>query len=708
MDANAYGIADLLRRAARYYPQKTFLVVGDRRVTYEELDQRSNRLSQALLALGIRKGDHVSILFQNSPQFMECFFAAAKLGAANVLLSTRLAPRELAYEIDQSDSSVLLCDARFAETIDAIRPELPRLKSVVIDDRVSRNGALSYEELLAAFPPEDPGAEVHLQDPCIMYYTSGTTGLPKAAVRTHLNALSTAQWAAVKSTTDLGYDIWLGFAPWFHMAGWECNALPAMLTSSTLISASSFDPAKVLEAIEREKVTVLFLVPTMAARIVNLPELDRFDRSSVRNLVCGSAPIPELLKMKIMDCFPNADYHEGYGSTEGGQIAVLNRDDAVRKSLCAGSAVYSAKIRVVDDFENDVPIGEIGEIVVQGPQVMSGGYYKDPEKTAEAFRGGWFHTGDLGRMDAEQRLYVVDRKKDMIKTGSENVYSAEVESVILEHPAVLEAAVIGLPDEEWGERVAAVVVLKEDATLSEGELIEYCRSKMAHYRCPKQVFLLGEPLPVVSTGKINKRELRTRFGGSPPPLPRKAEAVRGMSCGEPRELVAAISTRAAEAAQRASWLAHEYLRMYGSCGQCVIAAVQQTMGGEVDEAAFKAAHALAGGAASSGEGTCGALSGGMMAISSVVGREWPSFARGGSVAAMVPAKRLYDHFVEEYGSCVCRGVLTRVLGRPYNLWDADDARAYLEAGGRSDKCADVSGKVAEWTVEILKESETAT
>ena len=610
-------------------------------------------------------------------------------------------------EIDQSDSGVLLCDGRFAEMIAAIRPELSRLKSIVIDDRISRSGAESYEQLLAAFPPEDPGAEVHLQDPCVMYYTSGTTGLPKAAVRTHLNALSTAQWAAVKSTTDLGYDIWLGFAPWFHMAGWECNALPAMLTGSTLITASSFDPAKVLEAIEREKVTVLFLVPTMATRIVNLPDLDRFDRSSVRNLVCGSAPIPELLKKKIMDCFPNADYHEGYGSTEGGQIAVLNRDDAVRKVLCAGTAVYSAKIRIVDDCDNDVPVDEIGEIVVQGPQVMSGGYYKDPEKTAEAFRGGWFHTGDLGRMDAEQRLYVVDRKKDMIKTGSENVYSAEVESVILEHPSVLEAAVIGLPDEEWGERVAAVVVLKEDAILTESELIEYCRSKMAHYRCPKQVFLLGETLPIVSTGKINKRELRIRFGGSPPPPQQKAEVIHSLPREEQRVFETTVSARAAEAAQRAHWLAHEYLRMYGSCGQCVIAAVQQTIGGEVDEAAFKAAHLLAGGAASSGEGTCGALSGGMMAISSVMGRDWASFARGGSVGAMVPAKRLYDRFVQEYGSCVCRGVLTRVLGRPYDLWDADDARAYLEAGGRSDKCADVSGKVASWTVEILQESKTA-
>jgi acyl-CoA synthetase (AMP-forming)/AMP-acid ligase II len=248
----------------------------------------------------------------------------------------------------------------------------------------------------------------------------------------------------------------------------------------------------------------------MSIVVMNVPDIDKYDLSSVRAFTSGAAPTPEELKRNILKYFPNAGYYEGYGMTETGTITQLNPEDSLRKEMCAGIPYHNVRMRLVDDDDNDVPVGEIGEVVVQGPQVILE-YYKDPERTAEETTGGWFHTGDLGKLDNEGFLYLVDRKKDMIITGAENVYSAEVESALFAHPKVLEAAAIGLPDEKWGERVAAVIVLKKGQKMKEQELIDFCRDQLAHYKSPKQVIFLNDPLPRTSSGKVLKRELRAKF-----------------------------------------------------------------------------------------------------------------------------------------------------------------------------------------------------
>lgn len=505
---NTYSVSDWLRRGAQYYPGKQCLVIDNERITYGDLDERVNRLTNGLISKGINKGDHIAFLFLNSSQLVETYFAIAKAGAVSVPLNTRLSGREYSYMMSNSDSKMLIYGSEFFQAIESIRTELTSVE-IVLDSETVPIGTIKYEDLIAKSPSNDPNVEVGWNDGCVIYYTAGTTGTPKGAFRTHSNVTTCAANSAFYFGT--GFDAtWLGFPPWFHLGGTECFLLPSILTGARMVTEKTFDPVKVLELIEKEKVTTAFLVPAMSIMLLNFPEINKYDRSSVRVYVSGTAPTPEDLKRKILEYFPNASYIDAYGMTEAGLISVLPPQDALRKEMCVGFPIHNVRMRLVDDQDIDVPVGEVGEVILQGPQIFSE-YYNDREKTLNETKGGWFHTGDLGRLDKENYLYLVDRKKDMIISGGENVYSAEVESVMFDHPKVLEAATIGLPDDKWGERVTAIVVLKEGQEMNEQELIDFCRDRLAHYKCPKQVIFLNEPLPRTSYGKVLKRELRSKY-----------------------------------------------------------------------------------------------------------------------------------------------------------------------------------------------------
>ena len=509
MDINTVNVGRVLARNGRYHPEKTAIIFEGRRISYQELNNRANRLYHGIMGMGVKKGDKVAILFYNSPQFIESYFAIVKAGAVVVPLNFRLAARELEYQIDNSDAAILIYSEEFKEVIESIRSNLKKVKEYICWGEDIPSGSVDYEKLIAGSPDPEPQVEVNEEDGCVIYYTAGTTGLPKGAYRTHHNVL----WTAAGYTIAFSFsfdDIISGFPPFFHLAGFEAFTLPTFVVGGTVVVAKAFDPQKAIKAIQDEKVTTTFMVPAMSIAVWNLPDINNYDLSSLRIYMTASAPLATEMKKKIIKNLPHVKFFEGYGMTETGELTELPPKDAMRKDMCVGIPAFHVRIRLVDDEGKDVPRGEIGEVVAQGPCIIRE-YYKEPEKTKETIRDGWFHTGDLGRFDEEGYLYLVDRKKDMVLTGGENVYSAEVENVIFKHPKVLEASIIGLPDEKWGEVVTAVVVLKPEEKMTEEELIDLCRKDLAGYKCPKVVKFLDTPLPRNTFGKVLKRELREKF-----------------------------------------------------------------------------------------------------------------------------------------------------------------------------------------------------
>ncbi len=510
MGVNDLSIGDILKRSATYFPNRTAVVFEGRRLTYAEINDQTNRLANALTDIGVKKGDKVTVLFYNSFQFIESNFAIMKIGATAVPLNFRLAAPEFSFMIDHSDSTVVICGEEFCETIDAIRPNLPKVRTYICDSPTPPPGMLSYETLKAKSSNQEPNVAVGLEDTCQICYTSGTTGLPKGACETH----HTAYWAVLTTILTFGIkdqDVGLGLLPFFHRGGWTCTVVPLFLLGGTLVTEKAFEPVSLLEAIEKEKINMAFIVPTVSARIWDLPDIGKYDLSSLRVYASIGSAMPFELKKRIIQHLPNVEFYDGFGLTEaGGGLTHTPVNDPLRQEEPGGMADFHQRLRIVDDDGKDVPLGTVGEVVVQGPAV-SKGYYRNDEATKEAIKDGWFYTGELARLDEEGYYHFVDRKKDMIVTGGENVYSAEVERVIHRHPNILEAAVIGLPDEKWGERVTAVVVLKDNKEMTERELIDFCRENLAHYKCPKQVKFFNEPLPKTGNQKILKRELKARF-----------------------------------------------------------------------------------------------------------------------------------------------------------------------------------------------------
>jgi O-succinylbenzoate-CoA ligase len=487
------GIGSWPRRRARKTPHRIAVVHDGVERTYRELDDRVTRLARVLHSLGVRRGDRVAYLGENHPAFLETLFAAGQLGAVMVPLNTRLAGAEIAYMLADSGAAVLVRGRGSAAPDDLGVPVLD------VHD--------GYEERLAAASAEPVDEPVFADDPCLIMYTSGTTGQPKGAVLTHGNIT----WNCLNVLVDLdlaGDEVTLVTAPLFHTAALNMTCLPTLLTGGRVLVEPAFRPDRALDLIVRHRVTFLFGVPTMFDALASADGWDQADLSSVRTMLCGGAPVPESLIRTYLA--RGLSFVQGYGMTETSPGALcLDRDMMRRKAGSAGVPHFFTDVRVAGADGADA---QEGEVLVRGPNVMRG-YWKRPAETRAALTGdGWFRSGDLARVDADGYVYVVDRIKDMIISGGENIYPAEVENALYDHPDVAECAVIGVPDAKWGEVGKAVVVLREGAVPDEEALLDHLRARLGRYKVPASVEFVAA-LPRSAAGKVLKPELRRAYAG---------------------------------------------------------------------------------------------------------------------------------------------------------------------------------------------------
>ncbi|MEV6313128.1 long-chain-fatty-acid--CoA ligase [Streptomyces sp. NPDC051840] len=503
-----------LARNARKFPERTAFVHGTRSLTYAELDVRVSRLANALAERGIGAGDRIAIVMYNRIELAECFLAAARLGAIGVPVNFRLVADEVAYILADCGARALVCDAKTAPTCVAAAAELDGPATVLVTDDPAAYGpdAEAYETALAGASPEDPGIDVPETDPAYIMYTSGTTGRPKGAVLTHLNlVMGTLLNMAVVGGIPSEPDNSLLGVPMFHIAGLNLS-LRGLVDGGRVVIDSSpvFDAAAFVDQLERERITSCFLVPSQWQAICALPGLK--DRDLVlRAPSWGASVAPPSVLEALQDNFPDAPAYTAFGQTEMSPVTTLLRaEDAVRKFGSVGTPLPGIEVRIVDEEMRDVPRGEVGEIVYRGPTAMLG-YWNKPEATEEAFKGGWFHSGDLCRMDDDGFIYVVDRKKDMIISGGENIYCAEVEAVLDTHPDIAQAVVIGVDHPKWVQTPRAIVVPAEGAKLTEQDVLEHCRGRLASYKKPTSVVFV-EALPRNASGKVQKFRLREQYG----------------------------------------------------------------------------------------------------------------------------------------------------------------------------------------------------
>ncbi|MEU0842116.1 long-chain fatty acid--CoA ligase [Streptomyces sp. NPDC005962] len=488
------GIGSWPRRRARKTPGRTAVVHGDDTQTYRELDETVTRFARALRARGIGRGDRVAYLGPNHPAFLHALFATCAVGAVFVPLNTRLAASELAYMLNDSGARLLLHDPRCAQTALQAGAGIAVAVDGLADDRADDCADDRADEVMAA------------DDPCMIMYTSGTTGHPKGAVLSHANI--TWNSLNVLVDTDLASDeITLVTAPLFHTAALNMTCLPTLLKGGRVVIEPGFEAERMLDLIESQGVTCLFGVPTMFAAVAESPRWESADLSSVRILMCGGSPVPKVL----IDTYlrRGLSFIQGYGMTEASPgTLLLDREMSAVKAGSAGVPHFFTDVRLVrSDLTGEADVGEPGEILVHGPHVMRG-YYGLPDATADALlAGGWFRSGDVGVRDEDGYVSIVDRVKDMIISGGENVYPAEVENVLYDHPDVAECAVIGMPDARWGEVGKAVVVLRTGASTDPQGLLDHLASRLAKYKVPKAVEF-RTALPRTASGKIRKSALR--------------------------------------------------------------------------------------------------------------------------------------------------------------------------------------------------------
>ncbi len=510
--AHWMNLGQLLKVNAKKFPGNTALKDRARCFTYSETNARVNRLAHSLLALGLRKGDKVAVLLENCIEIVEVYLATAKTGLVIVPMNFRLVGRDIAYIVNNSDAKALIVDFEFVPVIEEIKGELANIdrdRYLVVGGE--SEGYREYEGLLREAPATEPEAVVLPGDTWILIYTSGTTGKPKGVVRSHESHIAFYFITAV----DFGFthhDICLNVMPLCHINSTFYTFNFLYIGGAAYIHpARSFRAEEILQIIEREKITFISLIPTHYNLILNAPAAARaYDVSSIRKLLCSSAPVRKDMKLAIMDFFPGVELYEGYGSTEAGVVTVLKPEDQLKKLGSIGyEALGTDLVKIINGEGKEAAVGEVGELYSRSPMLFDG-YYKLPEKTASAFCGEWFSAGDMARRDADGYYQIVDRKDNMIITGGEHAYPSEVEEVIGSHPCVFDVAVIGLPDEKWGEKVVAVVIPKTE--VDEPTLSDYCRDRLAAFKRPKQIiFIKAEEMPRTPTGKILHRLLRERY-----------------------------------------------------------------------------------------------------------------------------------------------------------------------------------------------------
>ncbi len=515
-------LGETLGRPFRLFPRKKAIVCGDKHWTYQEFYNRVSRFSSCLKDLGVEKGDRVALLHPNCHVFLESYYAIAQIGAISVPINYRLSPQEIAFILKDSDSKILIADSIFEFLIEKVLEMGGGIETIIWSGAGELPNALvslKYEKLLEQrnLAPLPEGS-IHEEDIAQIYYTSGTTGRPKGVMLTHKN-VTTHALSAIAEIQLTDCDVWIHVAPLFHLAdAWATWAITWV--GGTHIMVRDFEPKKVLEMIEKERVTLTNLIPTMINLMINHPEVDQFDYKSLRLLLSGGAPIAPEVVRKMVETF-KCDYIQTYGMTETSpyltlsilkdHLKRLSKEEQLQFKSKTGREFIGIELKVVNERGEEVQKNgkEVGEIIVRGDTVMRG-YWKLPEETEKSMKEGWFYTGDLAVIDEEGYVTIVDRKKDMIITGGENVYSTEVEHILYTHPSILECAVIGIPDPKWGEVVKGIVVLKSGERATEQEIIQFCKERIASYKAPKSIDFM-ESLPKTGSGKIHKKALKEKY-----------------------------------------------------------------------------------------------------------------------------------------------------------------------------------------------------
>jgi acyl-CoA synthetase (AMP-forming)/AMP-acid ligase II len=500
-----------LHKALRECPDRTAVVADGQRPSFKQFANRVQRLAGALQALGLKAGDRVAMMGLNSLRYVEYFQGTWWAGGVINPVNVRWSPQELAYSLDDCDTRILLVDKTFAPMVAAIQALSKSLATVVYcGDDAAPAGMLHYEDLLAAAQPVHDAMRQG-DDLAAVMYTGGTTGSPKGVMLSHGNFYLNALASIAMVQRPMG-GVGLVAAPFFHVAG--CGlSMQLMRRQATQVLIPGYDEVGVMHMVQAERINEMFLVPIMIRRLIEHPNFKDYDFSSLKHMFYGASAIDEVLLTAAMAALPGVQFAQAYGMTElSPTIAMLLPEDHLpgphqaQRLRSAGRPLPIAEIRIVDGDDNELPAGQAGEICARGPMVMQG-YWNKPQATEAALKGGWMHTGDGGYLDNDGYLYVVDRLKDMIVTGGENVYSAEVENALAQLPAIAQSAVIGVPDAHWGERVHAVIVVRPGHTLTPEQVMAHCKGLIAGYKCPRSVEFRTE-LPTSPAGKLQKFVLR--------------------------------------------------------------------------------------------------------------------------------------------------------------------------------------------------------
>ncbi|WP_129688032.1 class I adenylate-forming enzyme family protein [Gottfriedia acidiceleris] len=496
------NIGSSIGRNARIIPDKVAIYSQDKTYTFDQLNRIVNRLAHGLISLGIKKGDKICLMMKNTEYFPIAMFAASKIGAVTVPINIRLTKAEVAYIVDHSDARLIIYDIEFGDLVELARSS--KVVHCISVQQATVNGHLSFDFVLTENEKE-PDVVVEQHDDSHILYTSGTTGKPKGALFDHYGAVMLAFNSLGLKGENIEHCV-IQFMPFYHGGGFS-SLYKSLFLGQTIVIQQIFNPVEVLKAIEKYKVSYMLAVPTMYNMILQVPNIEQYDISSLKTLVYGGASMPSELLRLCMERFNSAQFVNRCGLTEGGPNGiVLFPEDHKEKFGTSGKARFLMEARVVDLEGKDIEPGGIGELILRGDMVMKG-YYRNPEATAEALRNGWLYTGDMCTIDEDKFITLVDRKKDMIISGGANVYSIEVENVLYSFEGVHEAAVIGLPDENWGETVSAIIVPKPGYVIETEKLIEFCRKHLAGYKLPRKIFFMDE-LPRNATGKILKYKLR--------------------------------------------------------------------------------------------------------------------------------------------------------------------------------------------------------
>jgi long-chain acyl-CoA synthetase len=501
-----------LRRVLQTNPEGIATVDGDRRRSWREIGARVAKLAGGLQQLGIKRGDRVAVLMLNSDRYLELYLGIAWAGAVIVPTNIRWSRAEIEDSLHDCRASMLVVDKAFAAMGVELAKAVPSLQLVYADDDAGPAEAVDYERLIAASGPV-PDAMVGREELAGIFYTGGTTGRSKGVMLSHANIVSNALHMLSEGLLPDG-TIYLNAAPMFHLANGGAM-FASLIGGGCNVIVRMFNPELVMKTIEKEKVTATLIVPTMIQMLTDHPSFKTADLTSLKRIMYGASPINEALLNRAMAGLPGTAFHQLYGMTELSPLATHlpwdqhTGEAAAKKNRqrACGRAAIGCEVRIVDADHRPVATGVVGEVAVRGQNVMMG-YWERPEETAKAVIDGWMHTGDGGYMDEEGFVYLVDRVKDMIISGGENVYSMEVENAIAQHPAVSQCAVIGIPSEQWGETVHAFVIPKEGANVNAAEIIAFCKERIAHYKCPRSVDIRSEPFPLSGAGKVLKRELR--------------------------------------------------------------------------------------------------------------------------------------------------------------------------------------------------------